>query len=167
MTTMTETPKSTSMRNRAGRRRDAPHREGASAARSFQAALLSLAQPEPAQAIRFVKRGFPVSWFDSLQKSLGVSRQRLTEIVRIAPRTLARRRRAGRLSADESDRVLRFWTVLGCASRVLGNVEQARGWLTTPNWALGDKTPLEYADTEPGAREVEHLLGRIEHGVFS
>jgi uncharacterized protein (DUF2384 family) len=32
---------------------------------------------------------------------------------------------------------------------------------------LGGKTPLEYADTEPGAREVEDLLGRLEHGVFS
>jgi uncharacterized protein (DUF2384 family) len=27
--------------------------------------------------------------------------------------------------------------------------------------------PLEYAETELGAREVEHLLGRIEHGVYS
>jgi putative toxin-antitoxin system antitoxin component (TIGR02293 family) len=40
-------------------------------------------------------------------------------------------------------------------------------WLKSPQKALGGKTPLEYSDTEPGAREVEDLLGRLEHGVFS
>ena len=34
-------------------------------------------------------------------------------------------------------------------------------------YGLGDVSPLEYAKTEVGAREVENLLGRIEHGVFS
>ena len=32
---------------------------------------------------------------------------------------------------------------------------------------MSGAVPLEYAETEVGAREVEHLLGRIEHGVFS
>jgi hypothetical protein len=29
------------------------------------------------------------------------------------------------------------------------------------------KAPLEYSDMELGLREIEHVLGRIEHGVFS
>jgi uncharacterized protein (DUF2384 family) len=33
--------------------------------------------------------------------------------------------------------------------------------------ALGWRTPIDFAQTEPGAREVENLIGRIEHGVFS
>ena len=32
---------------------------------------------------------------------------------------------------------------------------------------LGGAIPLEYAETEVGAREVENLLGRIEYGVYS
>jgi uncharacterized protein (DUF2384 family) len=32
---------------------------------------------------------------------------------------------------------------------------------------LGDVAPLEMAATETGAREVENLIGRLEHGVFS
>ena len=39
--------------------------------------------------------------------------------------------------------------------------------LSKPVKALGMKTPLQYAATESGAREVENLLGRLEHGVFS
>ena len=38
---------------------------------------------------------------------------------------------------------------------------------TTPKRALGNITPLRCCDTDVGAREVEALLGRIEHGVFS
>jgi len=33
--------------------------------------------------------------------------------------------------------------------------------------ALEGKTPLAYARTELGAREVEDLIGRLEHGVVS
>jgi len=53
------------------------------------------------------------------------------------------------------------------AIEVLASMEAAREWMKTPKKPLADKTPLEYCDTEPGAREVEDLLGRTEHGVFS
>jgi len=45
--------------------------------------------------------------------------------------------------------------------------ENARQWLTRSARALGGEPPLHFADTEPGAREVERLLGRIGHGVLS
>ncbi|MDQ3459226.1 MAG: MbcA/ParS/Xre antitoxin family protein [Deinococcota bacterium] len=46
-------------------------------------------------------------------------------------------------------------------------LESAADWLRSENLSLGGRTPLEYADTEIGAREVENLLGRIEYGVYS
>jgi len=49
----------------------------------------------------------------------------------------------------------------------LEDAEITRQWLKMPAKALGGKTPLEYADTEPGTQEVEDLLVRIEYGVFS
>ena len=50
---------------------------------------------------------------------------------------------------------------------VMESVENGRRWLNSPQVGLGGATPLEYAETEVGAREVEDLLGRIEHGVYS
>ncbi len=50
---------------------------------------------------------------------------------------------------------------------VFGSEEKARKWFETPLPALGGKRPFEYADTEPEAREVEDVLGRIAHGIFS
>jgi uncharacterized protein (DUF2384 family) len=30
---------------------------------------------------------------------------------------------------------------------------------------LGDETPMDLIQTDVGAREVENLIGRLEHGV--
>ena len=48
-----------------------------------------------------------------------------------------------------------------------GDNAAALRWLTAPRKALEGKTPLAYARTELGAREVEDLIGRLEHGVIS
>lgn len=40
-------------------------------------------------------------------------------------------------------------------------------WLQTPQPGLADQQPLAFARTEIGARAVEDLIGRLEHGVFT
>ena len=68
---------------------------------------------------------------------------------------------------DESDRLLRASRVFGRALELFeGDPEAARRWLGLPQPALGGATPLAFARTEAGAREVEDLVGRLEHGVF-
>jgi putative toxin-antitoxin system antitoxin component (TIGR02293 family) len=62
---------------------------------------------------------------------------------------------------------MRFARLLGKAVEVMGNEEAGREWLTTPAFGLGGAIPLDYAETEAGAREVENLLGRIEYGEYS
>jgi putative toxin-antitoxin system antitoxin component (TIGR02293 family) len=53
------------------------------------------------------------------------------------------------------------------AKQVFGTDENTRRWFDSKVLALGRKTPLEYAQTEPGVREVENIIGRIEHGIVS
>ncbi len=48
-----------------------------------------------------------------------------------------------------------------------GREALAQEWLRSPNPALGNEVPLIRAATEEGAREVEAILIRLEHGVFS
>ncbi len=62
---------------------------------------------------------------------------------------------------------LRNPIALSKAIEVLESAENARQWLASPQVGLGGAVPLEYAETELGAREVEDLLGRIEYGVYS
>ena len=49
----------------------------------------------------------------------------------------------------------------------LGDAADARLWLGSPQVGLGGAVPLDYAETEVGAREVEDLLGRIDHNVYA
>lgn len=109
--------------------------------------------------------GVPRGAFDQLRTDLGISNEDLADILGIPTRTLARR--TERFKADESERLLRVGSVWAKALDVLEDRAAARRWMTQPKRALGGLTPLRCCDTEIGAREVESLLGRIEHGVFS
>lgn len=48
-----------------------------------------------------------------------------------------------------------------------GDSQAVERWLSSPKAGLGGAVPSELAETEAGACEVEALIGRLEHGVFS
>jgi len=112
-----------------------------------------------------LKKGLPVQSLTKLSAQLGVSEIRLAKTVSIAQRTLTRRKKEGRFKTGESERVLRIARIFERAIQVLGGENEARRWFHSPVKGLGNKTPLEFADTEPGAQEVEAMLDRIEDGV--
>jgi putative toxin-antitoxin system antitoxin component (TIGR02293 family) len=112
-----------------------------------------------------LRHGVSRSAFDQMRADLGVSSEEMADVLGIPTRTLARR--TERFKADESERLLRVGSVWAKALDVLEEKSAARRWMTQPKRALGGLTPLRCCDTEIGAREVEALLGRIEHGVFS
>ena len=117
------------------------------------------------ELIAALKAGLPTDRVEMLRDTLQVTAGRLADLLSLPSSTLARRRRAGRLDKDESERAYRLAHLLDRATTVFGSVERGRAWLKRPQYALGGAPPLAFADTEPGAREVEDLLGRIEHGI--
>lgn len=117
--------------------------------------------------IQSLKVGLPVRELDDLRSNLDLPMERLVPMLGISKATLHRRKNTGRLDAAESDRVVRFARLLGRAASVMESLGDGRRWLTSPQVGLGGAIPLEYAETEVGAREVENLLGRIEYGVYS
>jgi putative toxin-antitoxin system antitoxin component (TIGR02293 family) len=129
--------------------------------------LLGLSKGNRLQVIEAVTEGLEVSAFERVATALGVTEKRLAELVRITPSTLARRKRSGILSSEESERLYRIAFLIERAVQVLGRLEDAQRWLDAGKRALGGATPLVFAKTEPGAREVEDLLGRIEYGIPS
>ena len=120
-----------------------------------------------AKLIEALRAGLPVNELKVLQNTLEVPMERLVPLLGISKATLHRRKREGRLGQAESDRVVRFAMLMGRAAEVMESEASARQWLTSPQLGLGGAVPLEYAETEVGAREVENLLGRIEYGVYS
>lgn len=121
-----------------------------------------------AKLVDMLHQGLPVTELESLQESLDIPMEKLLNVLGISKSTLHRRRKtAQRLDTPESDRVLRFARLMRRAVDVMESHEAARLWLKSPQIGLGGTIPLDYAQTEVGAREVEDLLGRIEYSVYS
>jgi len=136
-------------------------------AEEMQRESLVVREAEAAYMVDRVRDGLPFDEFTALRKKLDLTEDRLGELVGIPKATLHRRKKAGHLERTESDRLVRYGRLFRSAVWALGGEAGAREWLRTPALAFHDETPLDFADTEVGAREVEALLGRIEHGVFS
>jgi putative toxin-antitoxin system antitoxin component (TIGR02293 family) len=114
-----------------------------------------------------VRAGLPVSALTALQHALNLNSAGLSALLAVPERTLARRKKQRRLTAEESDRLVRAARILTRATSLLGSREKAGHWLRTPNRALGSATPLSLLDTGVGAEQVDELLGRIEFGIYS
>jgi len=113
-----------------------------------------------------LRNGFPMMEFRLLQDLLRISEEELGRFLGISPATLHRRKKSGRLETSESERIVRFARLFGLCMEVFETKDAAREWLKTPNPGTAGEAPLSYSDTEFGAREVENLLGRIDHGIF-
>jgi putative toxin-antitoxin system antitoxin component (TIGR02293 family) len=121
----------------------------------------------PTELIQKIQKGLRFSELKTLQDTLDLPFEKLAAKLCISRSTLQRRKAAGRLSPEESDKVVRLSRLLQHATSVFGDVEKARAWLKHPQYGLGGAVPLEYAQTEVGAREVDDLLGRIDYSVYS
>lgn len=121
----------------------------------------------PSNLVKVIQAGLPMKELEDLQVSLDVPMEKLASTLGISKATLHRRKGSGKLAAGESDRVVRFARLLGQAAKVFGDIEDAKQWLNSSQFGLGGAVPLDYAQTEVGAREVENLLGRIEYAVYS
>jgi len=130
-------------------------------------ASLGLSADRTDELIQEVRKGLSFKTLESLSSKSGISVPELAAIIEIPERTLARRKAAGRLARDESERLLRISTIFQKAVELFnGDMPEAVAWLLRPRRALADHTPLAYSGTELGAREVENLIGQLEHGVF-
>lgn len=128
---------------------------------------LDLGSHNPKELIPLLKKGLSTDLFSKVADCLSVSERQLADTVDITVSTLTRRKRTGRFTTAESERLYRLIRIYNRALEVLHSEDSAQKWLTTPIKALGWEKPFDYAGTETGAREVESVLGRIEHGVFS
>lgn len=118
--------------------------------------------------LKKVRSGLNSGVIEILEHEFDASQKELAAWLSIPSTTLSRRKKTGKLKADESDRAVRYARIRDMAVDLMqGDKDAAISWLRTPKDILGGESPLEHATTEIGARDVEDLMGRIQHGVFS
>jgi len=117
--------------------------------------------------IALVRLGISAGSVDAVVRVMGIGQSELSRALDIPERTLARRKKEGVLSSDESGKMVRLAQVIERAVEVFEDEQAAVSWLKNPNAALGGSSPLSLLDTELGSLAVSNTLGRIEHGVFA
>ncbi|NPU92127.1 MAG: DUF2384 domain-containing protein [Gammaproteobacteria bacterium] len=136
----------------------------------YEKLYLRIAAPDGNQLaiIGNLRSGLAFHTIDALAEAYDASRKDIALVLSIPVSTLSRRKKEGRLQPDESDRVARLARLKDAAVEMMnGDNDAAVQWLKTPLHILNDESPLTHASSEIGAREVEDLIIRIQHGVFS
>ena len=131
----------------------------------------AMAGAEPATANDWAARirsGLPAASALAFKEALDLTNNELASVLGVSPRTVARLDPArSHLDPVSGDRLVRSARLYAIAADVLEEAQAAARWLKTPQRALGGAVPLELAQTDVGARAVEALLGRMEHGVYT
>ena len=120
---------------------------------------------DPLRVVAKVRAGLPFAELRRFQASSGLTMDRIASLSGLPRRTLMRRK-GKKLNREESQALVRLERLYAIAFDVFEEEALAKAWLQRPNPALGGRSPLEFADTDVGARVVERLMGQIEHGVF-
>lgn len=112
-------------------------------------------------------QGFEYKFSIDLLKHLQITQKEFYAILNFAPATI-KRRKGGRFTTEESDRLYRLAEIFNDAIELFeGDEEKARKWLNHPVKGLGGKRPVDMAITSAETDAALDLIGRLEHGVFS
>lgn len=115
-----------------------------------------------------IHRGVPVRSAEALKSSIAVSDVMFAQLLGISEKTLSRARSGrARLDPVASDRLFRVARIVALAIEVLENEPAAFHWLKRAQIGLGGRIPLALLTTEVGRDQVEKLLLRIEHSVYT
>jgi putative toxin-antitoxin system antitoxin component (TIGR02293 family) len=114
-----------------------------------------------------VAPGLDFGEFEALRRQLDLSLEELTVRLGFSRATIAKRKATGRLTPDESGKVVCYALLLGHAVHLFGGLEEARQWLKTPQRRLHGAVPLDHAQSDVGARDVENLLTELAFGIKS
>lgn len=134
-------------------------------AESLIAAQSSMDAARRIDLVDMIRDGFSFGLVENLVRAFGLTLKELSNYGVIAPRTLTHSRKSGKFSAAQSDKLARFFRVFAMARETFGSSAKAKLWLTRSTRALRGRKPVNLLDTHEGARLIEDLLHRIDHGL--
>lgn len=115
--------------------------------------------------VQAIRTGFEADLLVAAGDYFEVPAARIRAIARV-PDTTAHRlvKRHALLDASASERIWRLADVAAMAEDVFEDELAAKQWLRSPNQAFLGVAPIDYLDTEPGAKAVRQVLNAIATG---
>ncbi|MCM0082123.1 DUF2384 domain-containing protein [Geomonas sp. Red32] len=129
--------------------------------------LHALNPSDPMEIIKAVRRGLPGSTIKSVAEEWQLSLSELYPLLHLKARTAQRLINSDRLDSDVSDRLVQVIKLHNKCLDVFQDRNKVLQWLKTPNYSLGDQTPLSLLDTSEGVELVHAVLIKIQYGIFA
>ena len=116
-----------------------------------------------------VVTGLPVRCVTAFKAHSGLTNVQVSALLGVSEKTLIRWQATPKkpIDAVSSDRLYRTAKVMALVEEVLEDAEAAREWIGEAHIGLGNRVPRDLLTTDIGARQVEELLLRMEHGYLA
>ena len=122
-------------------------------------------EPDSMQVIDLIREGVSGDSITRLADLINIPKNDVYNLLNLKART-AQRQVSKNLDADKSGHLVQITRILQRCVEVFEDLEKAKRWLKSPNYALGNQIPLNLLDTTEGIELVRDTLTRIEYGVF-
>lgn len=119
------------------------------------------------QKIAIIESGISKSEFEEVKKQTGLDYEVLSHILSVTKATLHNKKGNEKFNSVVSERLLLLAEIYVYGCEVFGEKERFNRWLVSNIMALGGRRPIDYLQTLHGMTEIKHLIGRIDHGVYS
>lgn len=117
--------------------------------------------------ISLSRSGLNKSNLVSLSKFLGISMEKMSELLNLSSRTLQRKTNTESLNITTSVQAIELAEFTALGIQVLGSIDNYNKWLNTSLISIGNIAPINLLDTTHGIKILTKILGRIEHGIYS
>ena len=124
---------------------------------------------EPLALHKLVLEGIPAQCVLYFKDNAGLSNVIVSELLGVSEKTFIRWQETPKapINPVASDRLVRSAKIMALAEGVLESREEAKGWMSEPQSALGNAVPRDLLTTDTGAKQVENLLLQMEHGYLA
>lgn len=117
--------------------------------------------------ISLIREGVPYSLFSLIQYVTPFNENDWADILEISTKSLQRYRQTSKqFKPLQSEKIIEMAEVTKAGLEVFDNMDQFKLWLDTPNFSLGNLTPMELLKDSYGKEMVLGELTRINHGIF-
>lgn len=116
-----------------------------------------------------VSSGLPAGCVIYFKRHSGFTNIEVSKLLGVSEKTFIRWQHTPKkpINPVASDRLYRTAKLMALATEVLEDPGEARTWMNEPQFGLGNKVPRELLTTDVGARQVEDMLLRMEHGYLA
>ena len=114
-----------------------------------------------------IQHGIPYRLFEQIQRITPFTENDWATILELSTKTLNRYKMENRhFKTLHSEKIMELAEVTRAGLEVFGDTERFKQWLHTPNYALGNKKPLELLKDSYGKELVLAELTHINYGIF-